>query len=247
MLHENSWNNFLKHCALQNPNSNLSKRDDGQRHIMEQMSGLQFRGHSQASRSNETSYRSPLDDNSGYRLQHITDTFISAIENVATLSSESFIPVIFKEIFGELERQALCSLVFDEKSTVFDFRETELEVRISYDTFLVVHCIDMKQMTVRLCKRIKTGTDNTLGNKNAETASSVRCRIPSLSLKRILSGITSDEIQSKINCWRISIHLNIPSNVGPSSRWNLSNGFSRIPLLLTCILQSANVRLSVRD
>ena len=43
MQHENSWNIFLKGCALQNPNSN----------VMEQMSGVEFGGYNQSSRNDK--------------------------------------------------------------------------------------------------------------------------------------------------------------------------------------------------
>ena len=77
-------------------------------------------------------------------------------------------------------------------------KERKLRSEFLMTRFLVVHCTDVKQMTVRLRKRLITGTDNALDDKIAETASSVRYRILSLRLKRVLSGITSDEIQSKL-------------------------------------------------
>ena len=107
---------------------------------MEQMSGVEFGSRSQTSRSDESSDHNTMDDGSGYQLGPITDTFISAIENVTSISNESFLHVIFKEIFGELERRAFSSLVFDENIAGFDFKGKEIEVQFSNDTFLVVHC-----------------------------------------------------------------------------------------------------------
>ena len=120
-------------------NSNLNKSDDGQTRMTEQMSGVEFDSRSQTSRSDENADHSLLDYGSGYRLQHITDSLISLIESMTTFSGESFLHVIFEEIFAELERQAFFSLGFDEKNAGFDFIGKEIEVQTSYDTFLVVH------------------------------------------------------------------------------------------------------------